>query len=95
MRTDVKECYHKQQYDKRKANLKYNFQVGTEVMIRINPFAHRKPNEMSKLRARYEGPYIIKKKISDNTYLLVDAEQEEKGVYHANMLKPYFLEIRE
>lgn len=64
-------------------------------MIRTNPFAHRKKNEMSKLKPRYEGPYTIGRKVSDNTYLIINADKEEKGIYQAKMLKPYFPEIPE
>ena len=49
----------------------------------------RKVGVALKLQYPYEGPYLIKTKHSDLTYvLMVDGKNKEKTVHH-NKLKPY------
>ena len=38
----------------------------------------------------YEGPYMIKKKIASDTYIIINDEGKEKGQVHMKNIKPYF-----
>ena len=38
----------------------------------------------------YDGPYLIKKKIAEDTYIIVSDDGKEKGQFHVKNLKPYF-----
>ena len=43
------------------------------------------------LQARYFGPYVIEKKMSDLNYILQTPDRrKQKQLCHINMLKPYF-----
>ena len=41
----------------------------------------------------YEGPYTIKKKITEDTYIIVSEDEKEKGQFHMKSLKPYVEKI--
>lgn len=63
---------------------------GSSGFFKRNPFEHQVKNEKPKLRTKFQGPYFIREEIAWNTYKLEDEEGKEKGVWHANELKPFY-----
>lgn len=50
--------------------------------------------ETKKFQHLYEGPYIIKKCIHWDTFLLVNIEnRKERGIFNLTLLKPYYSRI--
>ena len=47
-----------------------------------------RPKKLNKLMAKWQGPGIVLKKVSDTNYLINFANREQ--IYHINMLKQYF-----
>ena len=73
----------KAHYD-RKA-VKREFQVGDKVLLLL-------PSITSALQAKFTGPYVIEKKVSDTDYVIGTPDRRRKTrVCHINMLKPYFV----
>lgn len=59
------------------------FQPGDKVLVLL-------PVPSSALMARFSGPYVIVKKVSDTNYILNTPERRRKTrLCHVNMLKPY------
>ena len=38
----------------------------------------------------YEGPYVVKKKIAEDTYIIITDDGKEKYQFHMKNIKPYF-----
>ncbi|CAI5669654.1 unnamed protein product [Oreochromis niloticus] len=71
----------KKWYD-RKA-VKRHFQVGDKVLVLL-------PVPGSALSARFAGPYVVVRKVSETDYVLSTPERRRKTrLCHINMLKPY------
>jgi len=45
-----------------------------------------------KLLPLYEGPYIISNKVSEHTFTIKDLKDKIRGLFHASLLKPYYVE---
>jgi len=68
-------------YDKK--SVKRSFEEGTKVLCRI-------PGMISKLQDSWEGPFIVKEKLSEVNYRIVDEEgRRRKKVVHVNNLKGF------
>ena len=60
------------------------FNPGDKVLILL-------PIVGNPLQARYHGPYVIEKRISDLNYLIQTLDRRnQRQLCHINMLKPYF-----
>ncbi len=60
-----------------------NFQAGDKVLAFL-------PVPGTPLQARYFGPYVVKKKVSDLNYVIVTPDRRKDAqLCHVNMLKPY------
>ena len=60
-----------------------NFQAGDKVLAYL-------PVPGTPLQARYFGPYVVKKKVSDLNYVIVTPDRRKDAqLCHVNMLKPY------
>ncbi len=71
----------KSQYDRRA--IARTFQPGDEVLVLL-------PVPGSSLSARFFGPYVVKKRVSETDYMLYTPDQKRKTcVCHLNMLKAY------
>ena len=77
----------KEKYDKN--SITRNFKVGDKVLALL-----KIPG--TPLQARYYGPYVIEKKVSDLNYVIITPDRRKKNqLCHVNMLKPYFDRKRE
>lgn len=81
---------NKKYYDSRRANVRYIFSPGDRVLVKRNPFERQIKGEMPKLRLRFQGPYFIKEEVTLNMYKLIDDKNRERGIFHANEMKPFF-----
>ncbi len=62
----------KSQYDRRA--IARTFQPGDEVLVLL-------PVPGSSLSARFFGPYVVKKRVSETDYMLYTPDQKEKPVF--------------
>ncbi|KAK7909313.1 hypothetical protein WMY93_013997 [Mugilogobius chulae] len=61
-----------------------HFNPGDKVLVFL-------PLPGSSLQARYSGPYVIQKKISDRDYVVATPDRGRRSrLCHVNMLKPYY-----
>lgn len=65
------------------------FDQGSLVMVRTNNLSNLEKKQIAKFFHIYEGPYIVKRKIGIDTYLLQDEENKERGTFHVTHLKGY------
>ena len=73
----------KERYDRK--SVKREFQVGDRVLLLL-------PMLTSSLHAKFCGPYVVEKKLSDTDYVIGTPDRRRKTrVCHINMLKPYFV----
>ena len=67
------------------------FNVGDKVLIKANNVSSKENKEISKFFDVFEGEYIIKKIVDDNTYILFDQNKnEERGMFHTENLRPFY-----
>ncbi|CAL9707779.1 unnamed protein product [Knipowitschia caucasica] len=60
------------------------FESGDKVLVLL-------PIPGSSLQARYSGPYVVERKVSDRDYLIATPDRRRRSrLCHINMLKPYF-----
>ncbi|KAF7648009.1 hypothetical protein LDENG_00163430, partial [Lucifuga dentata] len=60
------------------------FYPGDQVLVLL-------PVPGSALTARFLGPYVVDRKVSDTDYVILTPERRRKTqLCHVNMLKPYF-----
>lgn len=65
-------------------SVKREFKVGEKVLIFF-------PIPGSALKAKFSGPYIVKKKLSETNYVIGTPDRRRKSrVCHINMMKAYF-----
>lgn len=68
-----------------------DFKEGDLVLLRANPVSSALNHEIKKFLLLYEGPYAIKKRVSRNSFILVQPNTLlERGLFHASHLKPYY-----
>lgn len=65
------------------------FKEGDEVLVKDNNVSNSDLHQIAKFFAVYEGPYIVKRKVGDATYLFVGEKEKERGRFHISNLKPY------
>ncbi|XP_044762335.1 uncharacterized protein LOC123319431 [Coccinella septempunctata] len=66
------------------------FDIGDLVLLRANNSSSAIKSEIKKFLLLFEGPFRIKKKIHDHTYLLsLPNSDEERGIFHSSHLKLY------
>ena len=71
----------KSKFDKH--TVRRNFQVGDKVLAFL-------PVPGTPLQARYFGPYVVKRKVSDLNYVIATPDRRKhEQLCHVNMLKPY------
>ena len=71
----------KARYDK--SSVKRNFDPGEKVLVLL-------PVPGKPLEARYFGPYVVEKKLSDLNYVIKTPDRRRQNrLCHVNMLKPY------
>ncbi|KAJ8026574.1 hypothetical protein HOLleu_31450 [Holothuria leucospilota] len=69
-------------YDK--TTVKREFKPGDKVLVFL-------PVSGQPLQARFQGPYVIEKKVSDTDYVILTPDKRKsKRVCHINMMKKYF-----
>ncbi|XP_044767166.1 uncharacterized protein LOC123323031 [Coccinella septempunctata] len=66
------------------------FGLGDLVLLKANNTSSAIKSEIKKFLLLFEGPFEIKKKIHDHTYVLVSPKTgEERGIFHSSHLKTY------
>ena len=73
------------QYNLRRRSIEYK--VGDKVLKIETKISNKADNKARKLFNKYEGPYIIKKKISPTIYKLKNIKGKSVGEYNINDLK--------
>ena len=73
------------QYNLRRRSIEYK--VGDKVLKIETKISNKADNKARKLFNKYEGPYIIKKKISPTIYELKKIKGKSVGEYNINDLK--------
>ena len=72
-----------------KSAIERSFKPGDSVLVFL-------PIPGSALQAKFTGPYVIEKKLSETDYVLRTPDRRRKTcVCHVNMLKPYVLRCSE
>ena len=68
-----------------------NYEINEKVLLKANNISSAEKREVAKFFSNYKGPYVIKKKIHNNTFILkyIDSEKE-RGEFHARKLKHYY-----
>ncbi|XP_044754424.1 uncharacterized protein LOC123313552 isoform X1 [Coccinella septempunctata] len=67
-----------------------SFMEGDLVLLKANNTSSSIKTEIKKFLLLFEGPYVIRAKIRDHTYLLCNPENgSERGIFHVSHLKPY------
>ena len=67
------------------------FAEGEQVLVRACNVANTAAGRVAKFLALYEGPYTVKKKIAQNTYILTNTNtHRERGQFHAPDFKHYY-----
>lgn len=64
-------------------------QIGEEVLVKANNVSDSDQNKISKFFSIYEGPYVVKRKVGDATYLITGEREKERGRFHISNLKKY------
>ena len=73
-----------------KDKIEHTFQPGNLVLVRACNVANAAAGKVAKFLSLYEGPYKVKKRITQNTYILSSTEtQRERGQFHVVDLKLY------
>ncbi|KAL7298858.1 hypothetical protein TKK_0007968 [Trichogramma kaykai] len=65
------------------------FATGDKVLIKCKNISDQENKVMAKFMQIYEGPYFVKEKRSENTYILTDTQERVKGQFHVNDLIRY------
>ena len=66
------------------------FEIGEGVLLKANNVSDNEKQEIAKFFAKYEGPYIIQRKVGEATYILHDGiTNQERGQLHTNDLILY------
>uniref|UniRef100_A0ABD2X093 RNA-directed DNA polymerase n=1 Tax=Trichogramma kaykai TaxID=54128 RepID=A0ABD2X093_9HYME len=65
------------------------FLMGDKVLIKCKNSSDQENKILAKFMQIYEGPYIIKSILGENTYLLEDSNSRVKGQFHVNDLIRY------
>ena len=77
--------YQKQLYDR---NIKYQEYQKNDLVWLLCPAVPR--GRHRKFHRRWDGPYVIKKKLSDAVYQIQREGSRKRIVVHFNRLKPFF-----
>ena len=73
----------KERFDRK--SVQREFKAGDRVLLLL-------PMPTSSLQAKFCGPYVIQRKLSDTDYVIETPDRRRKTrVCHINMLKPYFV----
>ena len=83
-KTNLKSAQSKMKTKYDKNTVSRTFEPGEKVLALL-------PIPGRPLQARYFGPYIVDKKVSDLNYILLTPDRrKQKQLCHVNMLKPYY-----
>ncbi|XP_043276052.1 uncharacterized protein [Venturia canescens] len=67
------------------------FRVGDLVLVKALNVSNPATRTLAKFLPLYEGPYEVKRKINNTSYILKILESEkERGMFHAQNLRPYY-----
>lgn len=67
------------------------FQLGDKVLVKALNVSNPATKTIAKFLPLYEGPYEIKRKISNTSYILkYIGKEKERGLFHAQDLRPYY-----
>lgn len=70
---------------------KPDFQLNEKVLLKTDPLSSAIDNKTKKLMLVYEGPYLIKKIIHFDTFLIKELNtNKERGIFNRKYLKKYF-----
>ena len=69
-------------YDKRHSESK--FEIGDKVLLRNNVLSKTSENTSAGLTPRWRGDYILKSKISENIFEVIDDKGQPAGNWHTN-----------
>ncbi|CAG9829820.1 unnamed protein product [Diabrotica balteata] len=69
------------------------FQKGDKVLIRSLRQGNLRENRCKKLQPLFEGPYIVQNQNGLNSYVLIDAWNKLRGIFHINDIFKYFEEV--
>ena len=61
------------------------------MLLKANNISSAENKKIAKFFSIYEGPYVIKKRIHNNSFVLRHVDSEiESGEFHARKIKPYY-----
>jgi len=67
--------------------------VGDKVLIKSSYVSSANEQRVGKLCPKFDGPYLINKKLGKNVFLLVTPKNEcIRGIFHASLIKRYYSE---
>ena len=64
-----------------------SFEPGAQVLVLM-------PDSSSKLKSRWQGPYVVSKRLSDYSYLIVSLEDNSIRAMHANKLREFIPRVQ-
>ena len=70
----------------------FTFSENDLVLVKAQNQSNASDKKIAKFFHVYEGPYIVKRKVNMNTYLVADGNNNERGKFHISNLKPYYVE---
>lgn len=68
------------------------FEPGEKVLLRVPGVSNSEKREMGKLFELYQGPFLIRERIRENTYLLETLDGRFKGQHNVRALRRYYYE---
>ena len=72
---------------------RYKYNVNDEALLRTPAVSSAEEKKIAKMFDLYTGYFIITKIVDEYTYILIDPNTgEERGMFHADVLKPYYQE---
>ena len=79
----------KQQHSKITRRKPTTFQLGEKVLITNNQISSMEMGTIKKFHLLYVGPYLVKKVLHRDTFVVEDEHGRERGTYNSTHLKKY------
>ena len=68
----------------------FTFKIGQKILIKDERKSDAEKNIIAKFLHVYKGPYTVKGITGENTYILVNENNEERGTFYVNDLREHF-----
>ena len=78
---------------KNKNRIHKEYEIGEKILLKSLTVSSSENEQVLKFFDVHEGPFLIKKKIAEDTYIIISDDGNEKGQFHMKNLKPYFVKI--